>query len=131
MDSEPSAQQGPERDESIVLLVEDDFDTRWAAAVFLRDRGFRVIEAGNVSEAMSVLLAGTRVDVVFSDIYMPGDFNGKFLAEWIAKYYPSIPVLLTSGAPEEAHISTAGTPWEFIIKACNPDELIRRIRAML
>lgn len=131
MDSEPSSQQGPERDIVIVMIVEDDFDTRWVAAVYLRDAGFRVLEAGDVKEAMSVLSAGTHVDVVFSDICMPGDFDGKFLAEWIAIHYPAIPVLLTSGAPAYAHISPTGRSWEFIAKPCDPAEVIRRLREMV
>jgi two-component system, response regulator PdtaR len=131
VDSEPSSQQGSDGDEIVVMIVEDHFDTRWTAAICLRDAGFRVIEAGDAKDAMSVLSAGIRVDLVFSDVYMPGICNGMFLAEWIAKHYPSIPVLLTSAAPEDAHISAAGRSWEFIAKPCAPDEVIRRIRAML
>jgi DNA-binding NtrC family response regulator len=112
------------------LIVEDDFDTRWTAAECLRDGGLRVIEAADVKEAMSVLSAGTHVDVVFSDVYLPGDLTGEFLAEWIAKHYPSVSVLLTSGAAEEGHASAGGKSWEFIAKPCDPDEVIRRIRAM-
>ena len=111
------------------MIVEDHFDTRWAAAICLRDAGFRVIEAGDAKEAMSILSAGIHVDVVFSDVYMPGDFNGRFLAQWIAKHYPFVPVLLTSSAREDAPIS--GRSWEFISKPCDPDEVIRRLRAML
>jgi DNA-binding NtrC family response regulator len=132
VNSARSEQQGPKRDEPVLLLVEDDFDTRWAAAEWLRDAGFRVIEAGDAKEAMSVLSAGEHVDIVFSDVFMPGDFTGVFLAEWIAKHHPSIPVLLTSGAPKDAHIATAPESRQhFIEKPCDPDEVVRRIREML
>jgi DNA-binding NtrC family response regulator len=131
VDHEPSSQHEPERDEIVLLIVEDQFDTRWAAAEYLREVGFRVIEAGDATEAMSVLSAGKHVDIVFSDVYMPGDFNGNLLAEWISKHHPSIPVLLTSGAPEEARITAAGSARGFIAKPCDPNELIRLIEAML
>ena len=131
MDRDPSSRHEPERDGIVLLIVEDHFDTRWTTAAYLRDAGYRVIEAGDAEEAMSVLSAGTHVDLVFSDINMPGDFNGNLLADWIAKHHPSIPVLLTSGAPGEAHIAAAGSARRFIAKPSDPTELIRLIETML
>ena len=131
MDQDPSSRHEPERDGIVLLIVEDHFDTRWATAAYLREAGYRVIEAGDAKEAMSVLSVGTHVDIVFSDIYMPGDFNGSLLAEWISKHHPSVPVLLTSGAPEEAHITAAGSARPFIAKPCDPTELIRLLKVML
>jgi DNA-binding NtrC family response regulator len=127
VDQDPSSRHEPERDG---IVVEDHFDTRWATAAYLREAGYRVIEASDAKEAMSVLSAGTHVDIVFSDIYMPGDFNGSLLAEWITKHHPSVAVLLTSGAPEEAQITAAGSARPFIAKPCDPTELIRLLKVM-
>jgi DNA-binding NtrC family response regulator len=131
VDQDPSSRHEPNGDGIVLLIVEDHFDTRWATAAYLRDAGYRVIEAGDAKEAMSVLSAGTHVDIVFSDINMPGDFNGNLLAQWIAKHHPSVPVLLTSGAPGKAHIAATGSARAFIAKPCDPTELIRLIEAML
>jgi DNA-binding NtrC family response regulator len=81
-----------------VLVVEDDFLTRWSASDFLRERGYRVIEATDAADAISVFACGTPVNAVFSDVNMPGEMNGHDLAEWIKKHHPNVPILLTSGA---------------------------------
>ena len=84
---------------SSILIVEDETLVRMGAAEHLRDVGFTVIEAASGEEARAVLEAGVRVDVVFSDIMMPGDLDGLALAEWIGEL-PSAPaIVLASGVP--------------------------------
>jgi DNA-binding NtrC family response regulator len=87
-----------------VLLVEDDVLVRTMVADELREVGMRVIEAGNVEEAMEHLRVGHSIDVVFTDIEMPGAMNGLDLARRLQAYYPDIKVLITSGrlSPEQA-----------------------------
>jgi CheY-like chemotaxis protein len=68
-----------------------------AIADYLRDCGYTVYEAGNVADAQSVFLAALPVDVVFSDVQMPGDLDGFGLARWLRGRYPDVPVVLTSG----------------------------------
>jgi len=80
-----------------VLVVEDDVLERGPLAEYLRDAEFRVIEAANAREAIEVLSSDTTVDIVFSDIRMPGGMDGLGLARWIAERMPDLPVLLTSG----------------------------------
>jgi DNA-binding NtrC family response regulator len=78
-----------------ILLVEDEVLVRVPIAQYLRDCGYRVIEAVNAEEAMTVLLhEETVVDVVFSDIEMPGAVDGFGLAKWIREHRPGIDVLL-------------------------------------
>lgn len=81
-----------------ILIVEDHFMTRWAAAEYLRRRGYKVLEALNVTEALGLAAAGTPIDAVFSDVELGGEQGGHELAQWFSKHRPSIPVLLTSGA---------------------------------
>ena len=59
----------------VVLIVEDEFLLRWPASEYLRDSGYRVIEASSVSEAMVVFSSHTRVDAVFSDINLQGELT--------------------------------------------------------
>jgi DNA-binding NtrC family response regulator len=78
-----------------ILLVEDEVLVRVPIAQYLRDCGYRVIEAVNAEEAMTVLLhEETVVDIVFSDIEMPGAVDGFGLAKWIRENRPGLDVLL-------------------------------------
>lgn len=91
---EPEPSRGPS-----ILIVEDETLVRMGVAEHLRDAGFTVIEAASGDEARAVLEAGVRVDVVFSDIMMPGAVDGMALAEWIGQL-PSAPaIVLASGVP--------------------------------
>jgi DNA-binding NtrC family response regulator len=68
---------------------------RMPIAQYLRDCGYRVIEAVNADEAMTVILhQETVVDVVFSDIEMPGSIDGFGLAKWVREHRPGLDVLL-------------------------------------
>jgi DNA-binding NtrC family response regulator len=99
-----------------VLIVEDEFLIRWSAAEFLRERGYIVIEATSASDAMSIFDAGTHVDVVFSDINMPGEVAGHDLAQWLDRKHPNIPLLLTSDSRTVADKLPAGDKRQFITK---------------
>ena len=83
-----------------ILLVEDEVLVRAPIAQYLRDCGYRVIEAVNAEEAMTVLLhEETVVDIVFSDIEMPGAIDGFGLAKWIREHRPGLDVLLAGTVP--------------------------------
>jgi CheY-like chemotaxis protein len=79
-------------------------------AEFLRGRGFEVIEAASGEEAVRVLEAGLAVDVVLSDLYMPGAaMDGVALAHWVHEQRPELKIVLASGvthnlAPDDAAI---------------------------
>jgi CheY-like chemotaxis protein len=60
----------------VILVVEDDILVRLTAADYLRDAGNTVIEAANAAEALDVFMSGEPVDVVFTDVQMPGR-NGR------------------------------------------------------
>ena len=66
----------------VVLVVENDVLLRLVTASNLRDAGFEVIEAVNAAEALRIL-ARVPVDVLFSDIDMPGNMDGLALAQWV------------------------------------------------
>lgn len=98
----PTEDLMPEHDaerEPVVLVVEDEVLIRLAVADHLRSCGFKVVEAGNGAEAQELILAGLSVDLVFSDVTMPGPMNGAALAQWLHQQMPDLPVILTSGVP--------------------------------
>lgn len=82
----------------VILIVEDEVFIRFDLADFLRERGCQVIEAGTAQEALETIESGARVDLVFSDIQMPGEMSGLGLASYLGTQRPGLPVILTSGA---------------------------------
>lgn len=81
-----------------ILVIDDEILIRLALAEFLQDCGFRVFEANNAAEALVALSsADFEVDVVLTDLCMPGDVDGFGLAHWIKDNRPDLPVLITTG----------------------------------
>lgn len=115
-----------------VLVVEDDVLVRAVTAAYLRDCGFEVIEASSADEAVRVIQAAIPVDLVFSDVNMPGSMDGFGLARWLGRERPELKVLLASGATWAARDDTeyrAQVP--VLTKPYAFTELERRIRAVL
>lgn len=95
-----------------ILMVEDEPVLLETIAECLRDWGYTVLEAPNATEAIARLATDSRVDVVFTDIRMPGRMDGFGLARWVRERYPGIRILLTSGyeghsPPEDAYLADA------------------------
>jgi PAS domain S-box-containing protein len=80
-----------------ILCVEDDNEVRAYVISQLESLGYKVISAADAAEALAVVEAGTPFDLLFTDIVMPGNFNGRQLAEKIAEQRPDLKVLFTSG----------------------------------
>jgi DNA-binding NtrC family response regulator len=86
--------------QEIILVVEDDVLIRMPIAQYLRDCGYRVIEAVSADEAIVVLQhRDTPVDIVFSDIEMPGSIDGFGLAKWIREHRPGTDVIMAGTVP--------------------------------
>ena len=83
-----------------ILVVDDEDVLCMVMTEFLQDCGHTVLKAGNVRQAKDVI-TDRRVDLVFSDIDMPGGENGFDLAKWIFRHHPGTKVLLTSGFPHQ------------------------------
>lgn len=116
----------------IVLVVDDEVFIRFDVADMLRDDGFEVIEAGDAKQALDALNSGARIDLVFSDVHMPGPMNGMGLASHVLENHPGLPVILTSGAMltlEAAALPPALIPVE--PKPYDPKALLARINSAL
>jgi PAS domain S-box-containing protein len=85
-----------------VLVVEDSRDVAEVTSSLLEQLGYRVVRAENAAEALRHLQQGIGVDLLFSDIVMPGAINGLGLAQICQERFPDIPVLLTSGFSDAA-----------------------------
>ncbi|MBY0295305.1 MAG: response regulator [Methylobacterium sp.] len=124
----------PDAADRTILIVEDEVLIRLVIADYLRDCGYRVHEASQADEAVTILnTPGLHIDVVFSDVEMPkGSMDGFGLARWVRTHHPGIPVILTSGAARSAEIAAdlcetgplLGKPYE-------PVHVVDRIRRLL
>lgn len=113
-----------------VLVVEDEGLVRLDAAETLREAGFAVLEAANADEALAVVAGGENVDLLFTDINMPGPIDGLELARRINRLKPRIHLLLTSGkaTPPRSQIPDSGA---FIAKPYSAEAVTRAVGAML
>ena len=83
-----------------ILVVEDDVLVRITISHYLRDCGYKVIEAANADEAVTVLChKETVIDLVFTDIEMPGALDGFGLARWVREHRPGLDVILAGTLP--------------------------------
>ena len=81
----------------VVLVVEDEALLLMSTADELRDAGFAVIEVGSADEAIVALVANDTIDIMFTDVQMPGSMNGLELVAQVHRRWPSVRVLITSG----------------------------------
>ena len=91
-----------------VLLVEDDDLVRGQVARHLQALGCEVIACGCGYDALDVLTAGERMQLMMTDINMPGGLNGRQLADHVRLLEPELPILFTSGHTEDPVLRTAG-----------------------
>jgi CheY-like chemotaxis protein len=87
-----------------ILVVEDQEAVRAVACGFLEDFGYDVIEAGDGFQALSVLQEVPDIDLMFSDVVMPGGMNGFDLAQAAQSLKPDLKIVHTSGYPKGAMV---------------------------
>ena len=84
-----------------ILVVEDDSDVRALAITMLRKLGYQTIDVSEVAAAREVLATGGRIDLVLSDVVLPGGVSGLELAEELCATHAGLPVILMSGYSAE------------------------------
>lgn len=116
-----------------VLIVEDNPKVRKLSVTRIAALGFNTEEASDGDQAYAMLNKGVEVDILFSDIVMPGNLSGFDLAEKVANEFPSIMVLLTSGYASEvvAERMAHGLRYELLHKPFRQSDLVRRLQALL
>ncbi|WP_119303130.1 PAS domain-containing protein [Dongia deserti] len=86
----------------VILVVEDNPDVRRLVLHQLRGLGYQVIEAANGPQALRILEDGASVDLLFTDVVMPGGMTGRQLAEAAKSRHPNLKTLFTSGYTEDS-----------------------------
>jgi CheY-like chemotaxis protein len=116
-----------------VLAVEDDEEVLELAVVALKDLGYTVLTAGNARDALNILRRERDIDILFSDVIMPGGMNGAQLAVEARRIRPGIKVLLTSGYTAEALTKEHGMPEnvEVLEKPYRHDDLADKLRLVM
>jgi CheY-like chemotaxis protein len=115
-----------------VLVVEDEVLLRLVVAEYLRDCGFKVIEAAHADEAVMVLKQpDLRIDVLFSDIEMPGSMDGFALAQWTRANRPGLEVILTGSVPRAVNAAADLCEEGPMPKPFEPRSVHDRIRPLL
>ena len=115
-----------------ILVVEDDAGLRAYATEILTELGYRVLQAPDGPTALQVL-AENSVDLLFTDVVMPGGMNGRQLADAASSRQPDLKVLFTTGYTRNAivHHGRLDAGVEMISKPFSFGELSARVRAML
>ncbi len=120
-------------DGETVLAVEDEPAVLAAVVENLADLGYRVLSARDAAEALERLRGPERVDILFSDVVMPGGMNGVQLAVEAGRLRPGLRVLLTSGYTDEALVGEHGMPGDMpvLAKPYRREELADRLRVVM
>lgn len=119
--------------DELILLVEDDELVRTFVSNQLCSLGYRVRIAGNGNEALAILRAQNDIDLLFTDIMMPGGMNGRELADQARAINPSLKVLFTSGYNENVidHHGHLDPDVELLSKPYTRLELATKVRLVI
>ena len=114
-----------------ILLVEDDVLVRDVAAQILEEAGYTVLQAENAQEAMQLIERERSLDLVFSDVRMPGQMDGVGLAKWIRRFHPQLLVVLASGYVDPKSLLKAADVDAIMQKPYAGTDVVRRLDMLL
>lgn len=117
----------PQQSRHVVLVVDDEFLVRNVLCEILKDAGFHVLQAECATDAIAILEQLARVDLVFSDVKMPG-MDGFELARWVNAHKTGMPVILASGYVGKTNMACELRCTEFLRKPFDFDTVIDKIR---
>ena len=123
----------PRAGSGTVLLVEDEADVRELARRVLEKAGYQVIPVSSAREALLVAEGSAVIDVVITDVVMPGGMSGVELGERLSRSRPSLPVLYMSGYTDDIRFQGAASAGKlpFLGKPFPPSQLLVRVQEML
>jgi CheY-like chemotaxis protein len=101
---QPLAERPSEGGDEAILIVEDDALVRRYVVTQVQSLGYRTLDVGNATEALTIIDQGEKIDLLFTDVMMPGSISGRQLAIEALKRRPSLKVLYTSGYEKNAMV---------------------------
>ena len=116
-----------------ILVVEDDEEVRRTAADILADLGYRVLKAKDADSALAIVESGVPIDVLFTDVVMPGSLRSPELARKAKERIPDIAVLFTSGYTDNAivHGGKLDPGVHLLSKPYSREALARKLRHLI
>src|SRR5260370_31742226 len=122
-----------ERGDETILVVEDDSLVRTFVVGQIQSLGYATLAAVNATEALVVIDSPQQIDLLFTDMIMPGSMNGRQLADKALQRRSSLKILFTSGYSDEAiiHHGHLDAGWLLLAKPYRKSDLARMIRAAL
>jgi signal transduction histidine kinase len=123
----------PAKPSETILLVEDDEGVRQYAKSALEELGYKVLVAQDGASALHIANDGTHIDLLFTDIVLPGGMNGRQLSREVLKTRPGLAVLFTTGYTPNAiiHHGRVDPDVQLLSKPYTRDDLSRKIRHVL
>ncbi|MFL9908824.1 response regulator [Paraburkholderia sp. RL17-337-BIB-A] len=116
-----------------ILVVEDDEEVRTTVVEMLCDLGYRVLKAKDAQSALAIVESGVPIDMLFTDVVMPGPLRSTELARKARERLPAIAVLFTSGYTDNAivHSGRLDEGIELLSKPYTHEALARKVRYVL
>ncbi len=116
-----------------VLVVEDNDGVRDYAGASLKDLGYEVYEAADAASALEQIKNGAKIDLLFTDVVLPGGMSGRVLADKITEKFPDLPVLFTTGYTRNAivHHGRLDPHVHLLNKPYTQQDLARKVRQLL
>jgi len=114
-----------------VLVVEDNDDVRELAVSVLGLAGYAVLSAASGEQALELLEGGADIDLLFTDVIMPGGMNGLELIEKARKLHPGLPVLVTTGYMDDLPERGRSTDLKILAKPYRHETLLEQVQTTL
>jgi CheY-like chemotaxis protein len=114
-----------------LLVAEDDGFVRIMIAEFLRNAGYEVTEANDADEAIGIFQTGAPIDLLFSDIRMPGSMDGCDLAKRVHAEWPNTRVILTTGYSNTLPKARRTMDDPVLEKPYRPQQVLETIRSLI
>ena len=121
----------PAEQRHTVLVVDDEPAIRGVVCEFLKDSGLNPVAVENADQAVALIRQGMSIDLVFSDVRMPGKLDGFGLARWILENRPELPVILVTGDLGKANAAAGLSGVETFAKPYDFDAAVKKIRATI
>jgi signal transduction histidine kinase/CheY-like chemotaxis protein len=124
----PQAEAG-----AVVLLVEDELAVRMVVAEVLSDLGYTVLEADNSQSGLRIVETRARIDLLLTDVGLPGGMNGRQLADAAREQRPGLKVLFLTGYAENAAVGNGRMEhgMEVMTKPFDLDKLVAKVEGMI
>ena len=116
----------------VILVVEDNDDVRAYSVMTLVELGYRVLQAANATEALDILRTETRIDLLFTDVVLPGK-SGRVIADEAVKFRPNLKVLFATGYSRNAivHHGRLDPGVNLLTKPFTFDQLALKVRDLI